>query len=389
MSGPDLGIIENGALAIHLGKIAWVGPESEIPKYLPAQEVHLKGRWVLPGLIDCHTHIVYAGNRAAEFEARLEGVSYTEISARGGGIFSTVKATRTAPLFGLISSAASRGRDFVFEGVTTLDVKSGYGLDLETELKMLRVGRELATELGIKTVCGFLGAHACPPGQTPDEYIRSVIQVMLPAVARAGLIDYVDAFLETVAFDSAQVDQLFTAARQAGIPVRLHADQLSDSGGAAVAARHKALSADHLEYTSEDSVRAMAESGTVAVLLPVAFLMLRESRRPPVPAFREHGVPMAVSTDCNPGTSPCTSLRLAMSMACAQFGLTPIEALRGVTVVAAQALGITETTGTLELGKDADLSIWNIDHPRELVAQIGGSMLQASYCRGQKVTGVL
>lgn len=389
MADPNMGVIERGALAVQLGKIAWVGAEVDLPKFLPAHEVDLKDRWVLPGLIDCHTHIVYAGNRAAEFEARIEGASYAEISKKGGGIMSTVKETRSAPLFGLLASAAARGRDFVAQGVTTLDVKSGYGLDLETELKMLRVGRELSSVLGIKTVNGFLAAHTFPPGQTADEYIRAVVQTMLPAAARAGLVDYVDAFLESIAFNAEQVGYLFDAAREAGIPIRLHADQLSDLGGARVAARYGALSADHLEYVSEESIQAMAAAGTVAVLLPVAFLMLNEEQAPPVEAFRRHGVAMAVSTDCNPGTSPCTSLRLAMTMACAQLGMTPAEALLGVTAIAARALGISDTTGSLEVGKDADLSIWNVDHPRDIAAQIGGSLLQASYCRGNPVTGAL
>jgi imidazolonepropionase len=333
----------------------------------------LDGRWVTPGLIDCHTHLVYGGSRAAEFEQRLEGASYQELLAAGGGILSTVRATRAATEDELVAAAERRLAALRRDGVTTVEIKSGYGLDTATELKMLRVARRLAEGRNVDVLATFLGAHALPPefAGRRSEYIDLVCGEMLPAVAAAGLADAVDGFCEGIAFTPGEIARVFDRAREFGLPVKLHADQLSDLGGAALAARYRALSADHLECASAQGIEAMAKIGTVAVLLPGAFYFLGETRVPPVAALREAGVPMAIASDCNPGSSPVQSLLLMLSMACRFFGLTPHEALAGVTRNAARALGLTEDRGTLETGRRADLAIWDIDSPVDLAYAIG------------------
>lgn len=372
------GLVENGALAAEGERLAWVGPAAELPgpaEELAAEVVSLGGAWVTPGLIDCHTHLVFGGNRAREFEQRLEGVSYEEIARRGGGIVSTVRATREASEDELVASARGRLERLLAEGVTTVEIKSGYGLELDTELRMLRAARRLADELPVTVRTTFLGAHAFPPEyrERGDAYIDLVCGEMLPRVAESGLADAVDAFCEGIALSPAQTARVFETARALGLPVKLHADQLSDLGGAALAARFGALSADHLEYTSEEGARAMAEAGTVAVLLPGAFYTLREKQAPPVDAFRSHGVPMALATDCNPGSSPLLSLLLTLSMGCTLFRLTPEEALAGITCHAARALGLGGEAGTLEVGRRADLALWQVDHPAELCYWVGGN----------------
>jgi imidazolonepropionase len=370
--GTPYGAIEKGAIAAKDGRIAWVGPQSELPRG-EAREVHpLGGAWVTPGLIDCHTHLVHGGNRAAEFELRLKGATYEEIAKAGGGIRSTVKATRAASEEELLASALARLDRMQTEGLTTVEVKSGYGLSLAEERKCLKVARMIERARPVTVCTSFLGAHAVPPefeGRRAD-YMASVIEEMLPALAAEGLVDAVDAFAERIAFTIEETDRLFEAARRLGLPVKLHADQLSDGGGAALAARHRALSADHIEHTGDAGVAAMAEAGTVAVLLPGAFYFLRETKLPPIEALRKAGVPMAVATDCNPGTSPLTSPLLAINMACTFFRLTPEEALAGMTRNAARALGLADR-GTLEVGKAADLAIWAIERPAELAYRIG------------------
>ena len=370
--GAPYGAIERGAIAAKNGRIAWIGPQADLPRG-EAREVHpLEGAWVTPGLIDCHTHLVHGGDRAAEFELRLQGATYEEIAKAGGGIRSTVKATRTASEQELLTSALARLDQMQAEGLTTVEVKSGYGLSLADERKCLTVARALARARPVTVRTSFLGAHAVPPefeGRRED-YMAAVIAEMLPALAAEGLVDAVDAFAERIAFTIAETDGLFTAARRLGLPVKLHADQLSDGGGAALAARHRALSADHIEHTGEAGVAAMAEAGTVGVLLPGAFYFLRETKLPPIEALRKAGVPMAVATDCNPGTSPLTSPLLAINMACTFFRLTPEEALAGMTRIAARALGLADR-GTLEVGKAADLAIWDIERPAELAYRIG------------------
>jgi imidazolonepropionase len=370
--GTPYAAIEKGAIAAKDGRIAWVGPEAELPRG-EAREVHpLSGAWVTPGLIDCHTHLVHGGDRAAEFELRLQGATYEEIARAGGGIRSTVKATRAASEEELLASALARLDQMQAEGLTTVEVKSGYGLSLAEERKCLTVARMIEHARPVTVRTSFLGAHAVPPefeGRR-EAYMASVIEEMLPALAAEGLIDAVDAFAERIAFTIEETDRLFEAARRLGLPVKLHADQLSDGGGAALAARHRALSADHIEHTGEAGVAAMAEAGTVAVLLPGAFYFLRETKLPPIEALRKAGVAMAVATDCNPGTSPLTSPLLAINMACTFFRLTPEEALAGMTRNAARALGLANR-GTLEVGKAADLAIWAIERPAELAYRIG------------------
>jgi imidazolonepropionase len=376
--GEPYGRVESGAIGLSEGRIAWVGRAQDLPGRPDAlaSEVHdLAGRWVTPGLIDCHTHIVFAGNRAHEFELRLKGATYEEIARAGGGIRSTVRLTRAADEDSLLAAAAGRVRALAAEGVTVVEVKSGYGLDVETELKMLRVARRLGERLPVRVVTSFLGAHAIPPefeGRA-DAYIDLVVEEALPAAASAGLADAVDAFCERIAFSPAQTARVFDAAQKHRLPVKLHADQLSDLGGAALAARYKALSAEHLEYTSEDGLRAMAAAGTVAVLLPGAYYFLREPQLPPIEAMRRHGVPIAIATDCNPGSAPSVSLLLMLNMACTLFRMTPEEALAGVTRHAAQALGLAATHGTLEQGKAGDLAIWDVGHPAELAYWIGAN----------------
>lgn len=376
MTGDEpYGAVEDGAIATQNGAIAWIGAQSDLPgdPDVLARQVHdLEGRWLTPGLIDCHTHLVYGGDRAAEFELRLKGASYEEISRAGGGIVSTVKATREASEETLIDAARPRLEALLAEGVTTVEIKSGYGLNLETELKQLRVARRLGEMLPVTVRTSFLGAHALPPEFTDraDAYIESVV-AMMPEVKASGLADSVDAFCENIAFSPAQTARVFEAAAAQGLPVKLHADQLSDLGGAALAARFGGLSADHLEYTGEAGVAAMAAAGTVAVLLPGAFYFLRETKQPPIEALRAADVAIALATDCNPGSAPITSLLLMLNMGCTLFRLTPEEALLGVTRHGAQALGLGETHGTLEVGKVADFAVWNVARPAELAYRVG------------------
>lgn len=374
------GVIERGLAWIQDGRIAWIGPEVDRPLEAGGEEVDGGGGWVVPGLIDCHTHLVHAGNRSLEFEMRLAGRSYMEIANAGGGIRSTVEATRTADSESLFQSAMVRAKALIREGVTTIEIKSGYGLDWETERKMLLVARSLGEELPIDVVPTFLGAHAVPKEHDPDAYVDLIVETMIPAIAREGLATSVDAFLETIAFSADQVRRVFRAAAQHGLRVKLHADQLSDSNGGALAAEFGALSADHVEWTNEASVRAMAAARTVAVLLPGAFYALRETQKPPVEDFRRHGVPMAIATDSNPGTSPTLSLLLMMNMACVLFGLTPEEALLGVTRNAARALGIN--AGVIAVDRPADLALFGIDHPRDLACGFGRNPLKTSWKAG-------
>jgi len=380
---PGLGLIENGAVAAHDGRIAFAGPIAELPSgWNAAQKISLDGRWITPGLIDCHTHLVYAGDRAHEFELRLAGASYEEIARAGGGIVSTVKATRTASEDELVADSLPRLDALIAEGVTTIEIKSGYGLDRENETKQLRAARRLGHERNVDVMTTFLGAHALPPEATDkDKFIDGVIAMILP-LAQGKLADAVDACCEGIAFSPEQTVRVFTAAKAAGLPVKLHADQLSNLHGARLAAEHGALSADHLEYTDEDGAAAMARAGTVAVLLPGAFYVLREKQLPPVEAFRKHNVPLALATDSNPGTSPVTSLLLTMNMAATLFRLTVDECLAGVTRNAARALGRSDI-GTLEPGKWCDLAIWDIVRPAELVYRIGFNPLHARVRRGR------
>lgn len=381
----DLAIIERGAIASDAaGRIAWVGPADSLPATLRARTtVDCEGRWITPGLIDCHTHLVFAGDRSDEFEQRLDGKSYAEIARAGGGIASTVRATRQASEDALVQSALPRLDALLAEGVTTVEIKSGYGLETETELRMLRAANRLAKERAVSVSTTYLGAHAVPAETERAAYIKTVCEEVIPRVATEKLADAVDAFHETIAFTAEETAQVFAAAEQHGLRVKLHADQLADNGGAALAARFHALSADHLEYTSEDGVAAMARSGTVAVILPGAFYVLRETRKPPVEAFRRHGVPMAVATDLNPGTSPIASPRLCAHMACTFFGLTVPEALLGLTRHAAQALGRLGETGSLEPGKWCDLAIWDVDKLAQIIAWIGPAPLHRRVWRGQ------
>ena len=379
------GAIRNAALAIAAGRIAWVGPMSELPANGVAETRSVRGRWLTPALIDCHTHLVFAGDRAEEFEQRLNGASYEEIARAGGGIRSTVSATRGADKPLLIDSARPRIDALVRERVATIEVKSGYGLDLDTELAMLDAARTLGRRYDAAIITTFLGAHSVPPefdGRV-DAYIDYMISDVLPAVHERNLADAVDAYCESIAFSAMQIARLFERAQALGIPVKLHADQLSDGGGAELAASFSALSADHLEYASADGVRALADAGTVAVLLPGPFLTLGETRAPPVAMLREHGVPMAIATDCNPGTSPICSLRLAMNLATGLFRLTPEECLAGVTRNASRALGLANDRGTLDEGKRADIAEWDIDHPRELTYWAGLHQLNGLLINGK------
>ena len=368
--------IERGAIAVEAGLIVWLGPRDGLPGEAArlAREVHdLRGAMLTPGLIDCHTHLVFAGNRAREFELRLQGASDADIARAGGGIISTVEATRDASDTELVSGAARRLRRLMDEGVTSVEIKSGYGLDTRTELKMLRAAKLLGESTPLTVKKTFLGAHALPPefqGRA-DDYIALVCNEMLPAAAEAGLVDAVDAFCEGIAFSAAQTARVFDRAAELGLRVKLHADQLSDQGGAELAARYQALSADHLEYTSEAGVRALAEAGTVAVLLPGAFYFLRGKQAPPVQMLRHHGVPVAIATDCNPGSSPLSSMLLAMNMACTLFRLTPEEALAGATCHAARALGMADSHGSLAVGMAADFAVWDVESPAELVYAMG------------------
>jgi imidazolonepropionase len=383
---PGLGLIEQGVVAARDGRIAYAGPASEFPVDADAPErIDCEGRWITPGFVDCHTHLVYGGDRAHEFELRLTGASYEEIARAGGGIVSTVAATRAASEGDLIASALPRLDALMGEGVTTIEIKSGYGLNTETELRQLAAARALGARRAVTVRTTLLGAHALPieADGNKDRYIDLVCNEMLPAVAHAGLADAVDAFMEGIAFSGAQTARVFRAARSLGLPVKLHADQLSNLGGAALAAEFGALSADHLEHTDEAGAAAMARAETSAVLLPGAFYFIRETQKPPVELFRRHGVRMALATDCNPGSSPLTSLLLTMNMAATLFRMTVDECLAGVTREGAGALGLLTETGTLDAGKYCDLAIWNIGRPAELVYRMGFNPLHQRVWRGQ------
>ncbi|WP_289079047.1 imidazolonepropionase [uncultured Thalassospira sp.] len=381
------GLIECGAIAIQDGLIDWVGSNDEVPaKYLEQASRDLEGRLITPALIDCHTHVVYGGNRAVEFEMRLEGASYEEIARAGGGIVSTVTATRQADVDQLVKTALPRVDALLAEGVSVIEVKSGYGLDRDTELNMLRAARKIAALRPVRIKTTFLGAHATPAefkGE-PDRYIDEVCIPALRAAHAEGLADAVDGFCEGIAFNTDQIKRVFDVARELGIPVKLHAEQLSNIGGTRLAAEYGAISIDHVEYANEDDARAMAKSGSVAVLLPGAFYTLHETRLPPIADFRKHGVPMAVATDCNPGTSPLMSILLTMNMTCTLFRLTPEEALCGATKHAATALGLSDT-GQIKAGLRADLAIWDIEHPAELSYRIGFNPLFERIFGGETV----
>jgi len=384
------GLIGHGAIALHHGRIAWVGRQDELPDApttLATTVESLDGALVTPGLVDCHTHLVFGGDRAHEFELRLNGASYEEIARAGGGIVSSVNATRAASEEQLFAQSLPRAQALLADGVTTLEIKSGYGLDLDSERRMLRVARRLGRELGIGVRTSFLGLHALPPEYRDrrDDYVALVCDDMLPALAAEKLVDAVDAFCEGIGFSREETRRVFERAKQLGLPVKLHAEQLSDLGGAALVAEYGGLSADHLEHLGESGIAAMAAAGTVAVLLPGAFYALRETQLPPVAALREHHVPIAIATDCNPGTSPLLSLRLAAGMACTLFRLTPEEALRGVTVNAARALGLDDR-GTLAIGQRADLVVWNARQPAELCYWIGGGLARRVYVAGELVS---
>ena len=377
--GKPYGLIENGAVVISADRIKWVGAEKELPdEFAGLQGKNLEGRLVTPALIDCHTHLVYGGSRATEFELRLNGASYEEISRNGGGILSTVTATRNASENELLAQSLPRLDALLSEGVATIEIKSGYGLDIETEIKMLRVARQLGKERSVRVKTSFLGAHAIPPefSGKADAYIDFVCEEVLPAVHYENLADAVDGFCENIAFSPNQISKVFEKAKSFGLPVKLHAEQLSNLGGATLAAKYGALSADHLEFLDQTGVEVMGESGTVAVLLPGAFYTLHETQLPPLDSLRKAEVPIAIATDCNPGSSPLTSILLCMNMSCTLFRMTPEEALCGVTVVAAQALGIGDEVGTIEVGKKAELAVWNVDQPAELAYRVGFNPLE-------------
>lgn len=381
-------IIEDAAIVTSAGLIEWIGPQAELQPVEAAREVDLGGAWVTPGLIDCHTHAVFGGNRSGEFEQRLQGVSYAEIAAQGGGIASTVRATRAASEDALFASAHSRIQTLMRDGVTTIEVKSGYGLDLANERKMLRVARRLADELPLTVRATCLAAHALPPEYAgrADDYIAHICDEMLPALAEEDLVHAVDAFCEHLAFSPAQVERVFIKARELGLPVKLHAEQLSSQGGASLAARYQALSADHLEFLTEADARAMAAAGTVAVLLPGAFYFLRETQLPPLDILRRHGVKVALASDLNPGTSPALSLRLMLNMGCTLLRMTPEEALAGVTVHAAAALGLSASHGSLEVGKFADFVAWRIERPADLAYWLGGELPKRVVRKGNEIS---
>jgi imidazolonepropionase len=384
---PGLGVIDSGAVAVRDGRIAFAGPQDELPAEWRngARRVDCEGRWITPALIDCHTHLVFGGDRAREFELRLNGATYEEIARGGGGILSTVRSTRAASEEELMRSALLRLDSLLAEGVGTIEVKSGYGLELAAERKSLRVARQLAIERNITIQATFLGAHALPPEFAANRaaYVAAVADEMIPTLASEGLIDAVDGFCEHIAFTPEEISRVFAAARRAQLPVKLHADQLSNSGGASLAAKFGALSADHLEFASEEGVAAIAKASVTAVLLPGAFYVLRQRQAPPVDLMRKHRLPMAVATDCNPGTSPLTSILLALNMAATLFGLRVEECLAGATRNAARALGLIGETGTLETGKWADLAVWDIEHPAELVYRLGFNPLHARVWRGE------
>jgi imidazolonepropionase len=380
--------IEDAAIVTSAGLIEWIGPRAELAPVEADRTVDLGGAWVTPGLIDCHTHAVFGGNRSGEFEQRLQGVSYAEIAAQGGGIASTVRATRAASEDELFASAHQRVQALMRDGVTTLEIKSGYGLDLANERKMLRVARRLADELPLTVRATCLAAHALPPEYAgrADDYIAHICDEMLPALAGEGLVDAVDAFCEHLAFSPVQVERLFIKARELGLPVKLHAEQLSSLHGSSLAARYQALSADHLEFMTEEDAVAMASAGTVAVLLPGAFYFLRETQLPPMDALRRHGVKIALASDLNPGTSPGLSLRLMLNMGCTCFRMTPEEALAGVTVHAATALGLGDSHGSLQVGKVADFVAWQIERPADLAYWLGGDLPKRVVRMGHEIS---
>jgi imidazolonepropionase len=383
-AGESLGIVEHGVVAARGGSIVYAGPAADAPAFEAARTVGCDGRWITPGLIDCHTHLVHGGDRAAEFEMRLDGASYEAIARAGGGIVSTMRATRGASEDDLVASALPRLDALIAEGATTVEVKSGYGLDRESELRMLRAARRLGETRPVSIATTFLGAHALPPeyANDADGYIDMLCDEVLPEVAALGLADAVDAFCEGIGFSTEQTERMFAAAARHGLPVKLHAEQLSNLDGAALAARHGALSADHLEHLDDAGIAAMAASGTVATLLPGAYYFVRETRLPPIDALRRAGVPIALATDCNPGTSPLTSLLLVMNMGATLFRLTVAECLAGVTRNAARALGLADR-GTLEAGKRCDLAIWDVERPAELVYRMGFNPLHARIWSGQ------
>jgi imidazolonepropionase len=389
-SRQGLGVVDDGLIAANDGRIVYAGPARDAPSALDAKErIDCAGRWITPGLIDCHTHLVYGGNRAHEFEQRLAGASYEEIARAGGGIVSTVKATRQASVGQLVEAALPRLDALIAEGVTTIEIKSGYGLELNTERRQLQAARRLGDERAVAVRTTFLGAHTVPPEMAGNKggYIDALCDEMLPAIATEGLADAVDAFCEGIAFSPEQTAQVFAKAQALGLPLRLHADQLSNLHGAALAARFGALSADHLEFADEDGIAAMARAGTVAVVLPGAFYFIREKQLPPIDAMRRHGVPIALATDCNPGTSPLTSLLLTMNMGATLFRLTVDECIAAVTREAARALGLFDQIGSLEMGKRCDLAIWNIERPAELVYRMGFNPLHIRVWRGASHAG--
>ncbi|MBR0648884.1 imidazolonepropionase [Roseomonas terrae] len=377
-----LGVVEDAVVAVADGRIAWAGARGEAPPVDAAERFDCAGRWITPGLVDCHTHLVFAGNRADEFARRLAGESYADIARSGGGIAATVRATRAADEDALIAASLMRLDALLAEGVTTVEIKSGYGLDEATELRQLRVARQLAARRAVSVAATYLGAHAVPPGGDRAAYLDLVCERMIPRIAAEGLADAVDVFQEGIAFSAEECARVFAAAGTAGLRVKSHADQLSDGGGAALAAAHRALSADHLEYTNAEGAAAMVRAGTVAVLLPGATLMLKEERHPPVDAFRAAGTRMAVATDLNPGSSPIASLRVCGTLACVLFRMTVEEVLRGITIEAAHALGRADRIGSVEAGKDADLAVWSVETLSQLVAQIGPSPLFARFHQG-------
>lgn len=384
----DYGEILDGALAIENGKIAWIGKQNKMPKYDADEIIDGEGQWLTPGLIDCHTHIVFGGNRANEFEMRLQGKSYEEIAKAGGGIISTVNATREATEAELLEGALKRAKALNSQGVTTLEIKSGYGLDIENELKMLRVASQISHVLPLTVKRTFLGAHALPPEfkENSQGYIDLVCNEMLSQAQASDLVDAVDVFCEGIAFDADQTEQVFQAASKLNIPVKIHAEQLSNIGGTALAAKYNALSSDHIEFLDEAGVQAMADAGMTAVLLPGAFYFLRETQLPPIELLRKYNVPMAIASDANPGSSPLNSLQLMLNMACTLFRLTPNEALAGVTCFGAKALGVSNEKGQLKVGMDADIAMWDITQPAELCYQFGVNPLSRLFKSGKSVS---
>jgi imidazolonepropionase len=385
VGGEGLGLVDDGLIACKDGLISYAGPASDAAELTAAEDIDCRGRLITPGFIDCHTHLVYAGNRAHEFEQRLNGASYVDIARQGGGILSTVNATRSASEEQLVAEALPRLDALLAEGVTTIEIKSGYGLMLEHERKQLRAARALARERRVTVSTTFLGAHALPPefAGRADDYITEICGNMLPALVKEGLVDAVDAFCENIGFSLEQTKRVFNAANLQGLRVKLHAEQLSNMQGAATAAAFRALSADHLEYVDETAIEAMRDAHTAAVILPGAFYFLRETQAPPIALLRRHGIAMAIATDCNPGTSPLTSLLMAMNMAATLFRMTVDECLIGVTRAAAQALGLARRVGTLDAGKQCDLAIWNVGRPAELVNAMGAKPLHARVWKGE------